>query len=137
MPKAVAKTEIGRIANKRESTGSATQLAAFGVRTAKFTYRFSADGASDFLSNYDLPASSVIISVATYSAAGVTGASDVDIQAGGVDVVTAADFTTTGAVAQTIASATESGEIGLVFNAAPTAGEITVAVSYVDLSEIK
>jgi hypothetical protein len=137
MPKAVARTEPGRIANNREALSSATQLSAFGVRLAKFTYRFSADGAADFLSNYDIPAASRIKSVSVYSAAGVTGATNVDVQAGGVDIVTLADFSVAGAQALTVASEIQSGEIGLVFNAAPTAGECTVAVEYIDISEIR
>jgi hypothetical protein len=137
MPKAVARTEPGRIANNREALSSATQLSAFGTRLAKFTYRFSADGATDFSSNYDLPAACRIKSVSVYSAAGVTGATDAVIEAGGTPITGAIDMSVTGAQAPAVTAETESGELSINFTAAPTAGEATIAVEYIDLSEIK
>ncbi len=137
MPKAVARTEPGRTANSREALSSATQLSGFGVRLAKFTYRFSADGAADFASNYELPEACVITAIGVHSEAGVTGATDAVVTAGGVAITGAVDLSVTGAQAPAVASATESGELGLDFTAAPTAGECTVAVAYIDLSELR
>lgn len=137
MPKAVARTEPGKVANDRESLSSATQLSNFGVRLAKFTYRFSADGASDFLSNYDLPAASRIKSVSVYSEAGVAGATDAVIEVGGTAITGAVNLSTPGAQAVAVTAETESGEIGISFPTPPTAGECTVAVEYIDLSEVK
>jgi hypothetical protein len=137
MPKAVAITSPGRVANNREPLSSATQLAAFGVRMAKFTYRFSADGATDFLSNYDIPVAARIKSVSVYSEDGVTGATDAVIEVGGNAITGAVDLTVTGAQAPAVTDEIESGEISINFTAAPTAGECTVAVEYIDISEIK
>jgi hypothetical protein len=140
MPKASSRKAPGRIALKKESLSSASQLSAFGIRVAKFTYRFSGDGASDFLSNYELPTECVIKSVSVYSENGVTNASTVNVQAGGNDLNNAAvDFSLiNGAVIITLDNPIESGELGLVFGAnPPQAGECTIAVEYIDLSEIK
>lgn len=137
MPKAVARTEPGRVSNDRESLSSATQLSSFGVRLAKFTYRFSADGASDFFSNYELPAASRIKSVSVYSEAGVAGATDAVIAVGGTPVTGAVDLSAVGAQAPAVIEEIASGEISIDFTAAPTSGECTVAVEYIDLSEIK
>lgn len=136
MPKAKSLVAPGKVANDRESLSSATQLASFGVRVSKFTYRFSSDGASNFLSNISLPAASSILAVSCHSPDGVAGATDVDVQVGGVDIVTAADLSSSGAQSLTVASTVQSGELGLVFNAAPTAGEVTVVVAHLDLSEL-
>jgi len=136
MPKASSRTLPGRVANDRESLSSSTQLSHFGVRIAKFTYRFSADGATDFLSNYDLSAACRIKSVSVYSAAGVTGATDAVVTVGGTAITGAIDLSVTGAQAPAVTDEIESGEIGIDFTAAPTAGECTIAVEYIDLSEL-
>ncbi len=138
MPKATAITAPGRIANKREALSSATQLAAFGVRTAKFTHRFSADGGADFSSNYILPAAAQIISVGAYVSTAYTGAASADIKVGSDTVGSLADISATGLeIDSTPAQHTAAGEITIDFDAPATAGEMTVAVSYIDLSEIK
>jgi len=137
MPTASSRVAPGRVANKREALSGATQASHFGVRIAKFTYRFSADGASDFLSNYSLPVESRIKSVSVYSAAGVTGATDAVVEVGGTAITGAVDLSVTGAQAPAVTDEIESGEISINFTAAPTAGECTIVVEYIDLSELK
>ena len=141
MPKATSTTEPGRIANKRESLSSATQLAAFGVRSAKFTHRVSADTAADFSSNYDLPAACAIISVAVNVSEAYNGSDTTAtvIEAGGTPIIAALTAAPSSTGVQTPAvSAQASGELSINFDANDaTAGEMTVVVTYVDLSEMK
>ena len=141
MPKAVGRTEPGRVANDREPLSSATQLANFGVRAAKFTHRVSDDGAADFLSNIVLPSSVAILAVSfevseAYDGTAVT----VDVEIGGSSAlfapIPAAALIKHHEVLDTGAQ-TFSGEIGLNFNAVDSAaGEMTVVVSYLDLAEM-
>lgn len=138
MPQAKSHTAAGAIATDKESKSSASQLGAFGVRLAKFTHRVSADSAADFSSNYSLPASSAILSISwevteAYNGTTVTA----EVQAGGTPVGTATSVASTGVFHESpIAQA--NGELSINFSAVDsTEGEITVAVAYIDLSEIK
>jgi len=141
MPQAKSLTAPGKIATNKESSSSASQLSHFGVRVSKFTHRVSADTAADFLSNIDLPSSSVVLSVSfevseAYNGTAVT----VDVECGGSTLLAApisAAATTKHHEVLSTGAQTFSGELGLNFNAVDsTEGEITVAVAHIDLSEL-
>ncbi len=140
MPTASSQIEPGKVANDRESKSSATQLAHFGVRLAKFTHRVSSDGATDFSSNYDLPSSSVVLSVSFEVTEAYDGtAVDAEIQAGGSAISTAFSVASAVKYHEPVATGaqTASGEISINFNATDsTAGEMVVAVAYIDLTEL-
>lgn len=134
MPKAVARTEPGKVANDRESLSSATQLSNFGVRLAKFTHRVSTDGASDFSSNYVLPANVFVISVAADVKEAYAGGTATTATVAGV----ALTITATGVVGAAGVNPVAAGELTAAFDANDsTSGEATFAVAYIDLSEVK
>lgn len=139
MPTAKSITAAGASATKKESKSSATQLANFGVRLAKFTHNVAYDTAADFSSNLTLPSTSVIIGVGinvitAYNGTTVTA----DIKAGGSTIITTpTSVASTGIIkiADT-ALAQQSGEISIDFNNVDsTAGEMTVAVAYIDIAK--
>lgn len=138
MPISKSITEGKASALKKESVSSASQLSNFGVRLAKFKFSFDLDGGSDFSSGLVLPSACAILSISLSVSEAFAGAADVDIIAGATEIANLGDISaTTGIIAATIA-AQASGELGIKFNGdAPTAGEAVVAVSFVDLSEIK
>ena len=140
MPKAVSRTAPKDVANNREAFSSATQLGHFGVRLAKFTHRVSADGAADFLSNYSLPARSAVLGVSIYVSEAYDGTTvTADIEAGGTSIITT-PLSVASIASVSAASAdldNQSGELGINFSAVDsTVGECTVAVAYIDLSEL-
>lgn len=135
MPQARSHTAAGAIATNKESLSSASQLGAFGVRLAKFTHRFSADGGADFASGITLPAACTILSVSANVSEVYTGAATLTVAGEALDV-----SSTTGVVVPAVPStpkANPGGELTAAFDAPATAGECTVAVAYIDLSEIK
>lgn len=134
MPKAASLTEAGSIANNKEAKSSATQLAAFGVRLAKFTHRVSADGAADFGSNITLPSGAFVISVAAEVTEAYAGGTATTVTVEGQ----ALSITATGTVGAAVNAAATAGELTADFDANDsTSGECTIAVAYIDLSEIK
>lgn len=133
MPKARSHTAAGAVATNKESLSSASQLSAFGVRLAKVTHRFSADGGSDLSSGIVLPAASSILSVSANVSEAYTGATTVTV-AGETLSIGTTGVKVPGAA---VAPSASAGELVLAFDAPPTAGECTVAVAYIDLSEIK
>ena len=131
MPKASSRIEPGAVANKRESLSSATQLGHFSVRAAKFTHRVSADGNSDFSSNYELPSSAFVLSVAI----DVKEAYDGTVASATIQGQ-ALDPTSLGVKGAAVHAA-GSGEIIVDFDANDsTVGEMVVSVVYIDLSEL-
>lgn len=137
MPKASAYRAPKRVANDRESISSATQLAHFGTRMAKFTHRVSADGASNFSSGLSLPEGSVIISIAAKPALAYAGTdATADLKAGATTIAAPALATTASELLAPTAQA--EGELSLEFtNADATEGEITVCVIYADATPFK
>ena len=133
MPVARSHTAAGAIATNKESLSSASQLGAFGVRLAKITHRVSADGAADFASGITLPSSCFVLAVSaniTEAYDGTTTTVTVEGQALATDAVEV--------VGAAVNAAATAGEITLNFDANDsTVGECTVAVAYIDLSEIK
>lgn len=132
MPKAQSRKEPGKIALDKESLSSASQLAHFGVRLAKFTHSIAQDTNADFASGYELPANAAVISVvaSVEEAYDGTGTATVAGQA--------LTLTSTGVSGATPAApAASAGEITVDFTANDsTTGKATIAVAYIDLSEL-
>ena len=134
MPKARSHTAAGAVATNKESLSSASQLSAFGVRLAKVTHRVSADGAANFATGITLPASSFVLSVSADVSEAYAGgtATTVTVEGQALTINAAA------VVGAAVNAAATAGELTLTFDATDsTAGEMTVAVAYIDLSEIK
>lgn len=132
MPKAQSRKEPGKIALDKESLSSASQLAHFGVRTAKFTHSVSADGSADFSSGYELPSNAFVLAVAADVTEAYAGGTATTVTIEGQ----ALSITSTGVVGAAV-NAAGSGEIIADFDANDsTSGKCTIAVSYIDLSEL-
>lgn len=136
MPQARELTAAGRVSNDKESLSSATQLANFGVRLSKFTHRFSADGSATLSSNIVLPAACKILDVCVNVSEAYDATIDGTVKAGATDISGLIDLDSEAVVnAPTVANG--SGELSLEFSDTITSGECTVAVAWIDLSEMK
>ena len=110
-------------------------------RMDQFTYDFSVDGATDFLSGRFLPVDAIVKSITVDVQTAVTGATDAVLKCGSQSLTASTDLTSLSGIA-TIALTDTDGikitslsELQIDFTAAPTAGKIRVFVEYFEGNE--